>query len=140
MGFALKMVVLILISYIAALFMPPAASSQEEAIMVTEAHLADMPCKYVDKRIVTDAKYMDISTALLNDTHYDKGARFESKGYINFRTVEEQILTYFMRQSKADILATLHEGDRIVITGVVTSCADSRPWIEVDSVIRAPQK
>lgn len=140
MGFALKMMVLVLISCIAGLFTPAAATSQEEAVMVTENHLASMPCKYVNKRIVTDAKYMDISTALLDDTHYDRGARFESKKYLNFRTVEEQILTYFIHQNKADILATLQEGDRIVITGVVTSCADKRPWIEVDSVIRAPQK
>ena len=128
------------ICFVANVFLSLSAAAEEEAVMVTEKNLAMMPCKYVEKRIVTEANFMDVSTALLDDYHHDKHTQFDSRSYVNFRTIEEQLLRYFIHSSKADILPSLAEGDRIVITGVVTSCADQRPWVEVDSVIRAPNK
>ena len=116
--------------------------AQEEAAStgarISEKNLAMMPCKYVGKSIATEALFMDVSTTLLDDVHHDAKTRFDSKKYINFRTIGHGMYHYFMRQTKADIIATLKEGDKIVISGKVTSCADKHAWIDVDSVVKAP--
>ena len=45
-----------------------------------------------------------------------------------------------MKQEKAEIIPTLKAGDKIIISGFVTSCEDKRPWIEVESVAKVPSK
>ena len=114
------------------------AKAQDEAVMIHEKNLSIMPCKYINKRIVTEARFMDTSTNLLDDMFNDMRTRFDQRTYLNFRTIDQPIMRYFMPIKKADIIPTLNQGDRIVITGVVTSCADDRAWVDVDSVIRAP--
>lgn len=111
--------------------------SGEGVVKVSEKHLAMMPCKFVGKKILTEAKFMDVSTTLLDDIYHDLDTRFDSKEYVNFRTIGNGMHHYFIKQSKADIIPTLKVGDRIVISGEVTSCADKNAWIEVDSVAKA---
>jgi len=132
--------VLMVAGYFSFLPVSSFSAEEEEAIMVSEKNLSMMPCKYLHKRIVTEGAFLDVSTSLLDTRFYDKGTEFDARSYINFRTVDEQMFTYFIHQSKADILSALKTGDRIVITGTITSCADKRPWIKVDSVIRATEK
>jgi hypothetical protein len=120
------------------MLLPVSTEAEEEAVMIDEKNLSIMPCKYVSKRIVTEARYMDTSTNLMDDMFNDMKTRFDARTYLNFRTIDQPIMRYFMPLKKADIIPTLKQGDPIVITGVVTSCADDRAWIDVDSVIRAP--
>ena len=47
---------------------------------------------------------------------------------------------YFIKQSQADIIPTLKTGDKIIISGFVTSCADIHAWIEVDSIRKVPSE
>ena len=103
---------------------------------VSEKNLAMMPCKYVKKSVVTEAEFMDVSTTLLDDIYHDADTRFSSEEYINFRTVGNGMHHYFMKQSQADIIPTLKVGDKIRISGKVTSCADQHAWIDVDSVVK----
>jgi hypothetical protein len=116
-----------------------AEAAQEETLMIDEKNLVIMPCKYVGKRIVTEALYLDTSENLLNDMFNDMKTRFDSRYYLNFRTIDNAVMRYFIHLKKADIIPTLDEGDKIIITGVVTSCADGKAWVDVDSVIRAPK-
>lgn len=104
---------------------------------VSEKNLVMMPCRYLGQSITTEAAFMDVSTTLLDDIFHDADTRFDSKTYLNFRTVENGMSHYFIKQENADILSTLRTGDRIVISGTVKSCADKHPWIEVDSVAKA---
>jgi len=103
---------------------------------VSENTLILTPCNYLYKNIVTEGVFLDASTAILDDWFalHDKGTRFNSRDYVNFRT--NLIFQYFMRQDKAGIVATLKAGDRVIITGWVTSCDDKRPWIKVDSIVK----
>ena len=105
---------------------------------VSEQSLNLMPCNYLQKDIVTEGVFIDASTAILDDWYHDKDTRFSSRDYLNFRTNE--IFQYFMRQDKAEIIPTLKAGDKIIISGWVTSCSDKRPWIEVDSVVKVPSE
>ncbi len=136
---AVKMITfLVAIFFAAQIVLPLPAATEEETIMIDEKNLVVMPCKYVSKRIVTEAVFLDTSDNLLDDMFNSTQTRFSSKEYINFRTIEHQIMRYFIHFKDADIIPTLNEGDKIIITGVVTSCADEMAWIKVDSVIRAP--
>jgi hypothetical protein len=45
-----------------------------------------------------------------------------------------------MEQDKAEILCPLKSGDKIIISGWVESCEDKRPWIVVNSVVKAPSE
>jgi hypothetical protein len=93
---------------------------------------------YLKKNIVTEGVFIDASSAILDDWFHDKVTRFSSKDYLNFRT--NLIFQYFMKQEKAEILPKLKTGDKIIISGWVTSCEDKRPWIEVDSVVKVPSE
>ena len=108
--------------------------------MIDEKNLVIMPCKYVNKRIVTEALFLDTSSNLLDDMFNNMKTRFDSRYYLNFRTIDNAVMRYFIHLKKADIIPTLNEGDKIIITGVVSSCADGMAWIDVDSVIRAPSE
>jgi hypothetical protein len=110
--------------------------SEGTGATVSEKNLAMMPCKYVEKSIVTEAQFMDVSTTLLDDIYHDADTKFSSKEYLNFRTVGNGMHHYFIKQSKADILPTLKVGDMIRISGKVTSCADEHAWVDVDSVVK----
>jgi hypothetical protein len=114
--------------------------SEGEAITVNERNLSMMPCRYLNKKITTEAVFMDVSTTLLDDIYHDVDTRFDSREYLNFRTIGNGMYHYFIKQSKADIIPTLKPGDRIIISGKVTSCADRHAWIEVDSVTKVPEK
>ena len=118
--------------------LPRTISAEEEALMIAEKNLVIMPCKYVNKRIVTEARFLDTSNNLLDDMFNNMKTRFDSRYYLNFRTIDNAVMRYFIHLKKADIIPTLKEGEKIIITGVVNSCADGMAWIEVDSVIRAP--
>ena len=120
------------------ILLPFSISADEEALMIDEKNLIIMPCKYVNKRIVTEALFLDTSTNLLDDMFNDMKTRFDSRYYLNFRTVDNAVMRYFIHLKNADIIPTLNQGDKIIITGEVTSCADNMAWVEVDSVIRAP--
>jgi len=111
-----------------------------EAITVNEKSLSMMPCRYLNKKIITEAVFMDVSNTLLDDVYHDVDTRFDSREYLNFRTIGNGMYHYFIKQSKADIIPTLKPGDRIIISGKVTSCADRHAWIEVDSVTKVPEK
>ena len=115
----------------------PLALLSQEA-MVTEKCLVQGPCCYLGKYIITEGIFLDTSTSLLDDWHHNKCTRFNSRDYINFRT--NDIFQYFMEQCKADIICSLTSGDKIIIYGWVMSCEDKRPWIEVDSVVKAPRE
>ena len=107
---------------------------------VSENTLILTPCNYLYKNIVTEGVFLDASTAILDDWYkfHDKGTRFNSRDYVNFRT--NLIFQYFMRQDKAGSIATLKAGDKVIISGWVTSCDDKRPWIKVDSIVKAPSE
>ena len=120
--------------------LPLSVSAEEEALMIDEKNLVVMPCKYVGKRIVTEALFLDTSDNLLDDMFNDMKTRFDSRYYLNFRTIDNAVMRYFIHLRSADIIPTLEEGDKIIITGVVTSCADRKAWVEADSVIRAPSE
>jgi hypothetical protein len=105
---------------------------------VSEKSLNMMPCNYLQQNIVTEGVLLDASTSILDDWFHDKKTRFSSKDYVNFRT--NDIFQYFIKQEKAEIISTLKSGDKIIISGCVTSCEDKRPWIEVDSVVKAPSE
>lgn len=105
---------------------------------VSEKNLVMMPCRYVGQSITTEGAFMDLSSTLLDDIYHDADTRFDSKTYLNFRTVENGMSHYFIKQESADILGTLRTGDRILISGKVKSCADKHPWVEVDSVTKVP--
>jgi len=105
---------------------------------ISEKCLNTRPCHYVKNNIVTEGIYLDTSTTILDDWHHGCDTRFSSKDYVNFRTNE--IFQYFMEQSKAGILCPLKAGDKIIISGWVESCEDKRPWILVDSVVKAPSE
>ena len=133
-----KSCIIVIIFGIVLFLRPVFLSAQElsggEGIKVDEKNLSIMPCRYLKKRIVTEAVFMDVSTTLLDDIFHNVDTRFNSREYLNFRTIGNGMYHYFIKQSKADILPTLKEGDRIIISGIVTSCADKHAWIEVDSV------
>ena len=118
------------------LFSQPLALLAQESggITVSEKHLAMMPCKYEKQNIVTEAVFMDVSNTLLDDIYHDADTRFSSREYLNFRTMGNGMYHYFIKQNNADILPTLKTGDRIIISGFVTSCADRHAWVEVDSI------
>ena len=120
------------------IFLPISVTAGEAPLMIDEKNLVIMPCKYVNKRIVTEALFLDTSDNLLDDMFNDMKTRFDSRYYLNFRTIDNAVMRYFMHLKNADIIPTLNQGDKIIITGVVTSCADGMAWVEVDSVIRAP--
>jgi CRISPR/Cas system-associated protein Csx1 len=125
------------------LFKPLALLAQESKggggeIKVSEESLNLMPCLYLKKKIVTEGVFLDASPAILDDRYHDKNTKFSSKAYLNFRT--NYIFQYFMDEEKAEIIPTLKAGNRIIISGHVTSCEDKRPWVEVDSVVKAPSK
>jgi hypothetical protein len=105
---------------------------------VSEKSLNIMPCIYLEKNIVTEGIFLDASTSILDDWFHGKDTRFTSKDYLNFRT--NVIFQYFMKQEKAEIIPKLKTGDKIIISGWVTSCEDKRPWIEVDSVVKVPSE
>jgi len=118
------------------LFSEPLVLLAEEfsGITVTEKQLAMMPCKYERQEIVTEAIFMDVSTTLLDDIYHNSDTRFNSREYLNFRTMGSGMHHYFIKQANADILPTLKTGDRIIISGFVTSCLDRHAWVDVDSV------
>lgn len=131
------------IIFVIFLFSEPILLSAQEAsgvdqITVNEKTLAMMPCLYVKKNIVTEAVFMDVSSTLLDDRFHDVNTRFDSQEYLNFRTIGNGMSYYFIKQKKADIIPTLKAGDKIVISGKVKSCADKHPWIEVNSLVKAP--
>jgi hypothetical protein len=103
---------------------------------VSEKNLVMMPCRYLGQAITTEGAFMDVSTTVLDDIYHDVDTRFDSKVYLNFRTIENNMSHYFIKQESADIIATLKTGDRILISGKVKSCADKHPWVEVDSVAK----
>lgn len=105
---------------------------------VSEKSLTIMPCNYLKKNIVTEGVFIDASSSILDDWFHDQETRFSSKDYLNFRT--NLIFQYFIKQEKAEIIPTLKAGDKIIISGCVTSCEDKRPWIEVDSVVKVPSE
>jgi hypothetical protein len=113
-------------------------STGEEKGPVSEKCLNTRPCIYLNKDIVTEGIYLDTSTSILDDWFHDKCTRFSSRDYVNFRT--NDIFQYFMRNDKAAMLCPLKAGDKIIISGWVISCEDKRPWIEVDSVVKAPRE
>ena len=115
-------------------------SSGSGGITVTENHLAMMPCQYEKQEIVTEAVFMDVSTTLLDDIYHDVYTRFNSREYLNFRTMGNGMYHYFIKQSQADIIPTLKTGDKIIISGFVTSCADRHAWVEVDSIRKVPSE
>ena len=107
-------------------------------VTVSEKSLTIMPCMYLKKNIVTEGVFLDASSSILDDWFHDKETRFSSKDYLNFRT--NLIFQYFIKQEKAEIIPTLKTGDKIIISGYVTSCTDKRPWVEVDSVVKIPSE
>jgi len=109
-------------------------AQDSSGITVTEKHLAMMPCQYEKQEIVTEAIFMDVSTTLLDDIYHNADTRFNSREYLNFRTMGNGMYHYFIKQSNADILPTLKTGDKIIISGFVTSCADRHAWVDVDSI------
>jgi hypothetical protein len=119
---------------------PPLLPTQEsyggEETKVSEKNLSMMPCKYLKKTVITEAVFMDVSVTLLDDVYHDVDTRFDSREYINFRTIGNGMYHYFIKQSKADIIPTLKAGDRIIISGKVKSCEDRHAWMEVDSVVK----
>jgi hypothetical protein len=118
------------------LFSQPLALLAQDSgtITVSEKHLAMMPCKYEKQNIVTEAVFMDVSNTLLDDIYHDADTRFSSREYLNFRTMGNGMYHYFIKQSDADIIPTLKTGDKVVISGFVTSCVDRHAWVEVDSL------
>ena len=110
----------------------------EEEGPVSEKCLNTRPCLYLGKHIVTEGVYIDTSTSILDDWHHDKCTRFSSKEYVNFRT--NDIFQYFMKNDIAGTLCPLKAGDKIIISGCVRTCEDKRPWVEVDSVVKAPRE
>jgi len=110
--------------------------SRGEAISVSEKCLNMQPCNYVKKNIVTEGVYLDTSTSILDDWYHGCDTRFSSKDFVNFRTNE--IFQYFIGQDDTAIICSLKTGDKIIISGQVESCEDKRPWILVNSVVKAP--
>ncbi|WAC08987.1 MAG: hypothetical protein OS130_07355 [Thermodesulfobacteriota bacterium] len=113
-------------------------NSGGEAISVSEKCLKEGPCCYLGKYIVTEGVYLDTSTAILDDWYHGCDTRFSSRDFLNFRTNE--IFQYFMEQCKAELICPLKAGDKITISGWVESCEDKRPWILVNSVVKAPSE
>ncbi|HPD60209.1 MAG TPA: hypothetical protein PKV48_00400 [Thermodesulfobacteriota bacterium] len=138
-----KIILAAIILGILLLSKPLALLAQEPAdgggeVKVNEKSLTLMPCIYLKKNIVTEGVYLDASSGILDDWFHDKDTRFSSRDYLNFRT--NLIFQYFIKQEKAEIIPALKAGDKIIISGFVTSCADKRPWIEVDSVVKVPSE
>jgi hypothetical protein len=114
------------------------AAGEGETVKITEERLNMAPCNYLKKHIVAEGVFLDASTSILDDWFHNRKTRFSSKDYVNFRT--NLIFQYFMQQDKAGIISQLETGDKIIISGWVTSCDDKRPWIEVDSVVKIPRE
>lgn len=141
----MKKIIFMAIIFGALLFCKPIAmvaqeSTGGEEIKVSEKTLGMMPCLYVQKNIITEGVFFDVSHGLLDDRYHDKNTRFDSNEYINFRTLGDNTFQYFIKQTKAGIIPTLKTGDKIIIFGYVTSCADKRPWVEVDSIEKVPSE
>lgn len=126
----LTVCVMLLLSCVACLIAQEAGGGAT----VSEKSLVMMPCRYLGQSITTEGAFMDVSTTLLDDIYHDADTSFDSKTYLNFRTIENSMSHYFIKQENADLLTTLKTGDRILISGKVKSCADKHPWVEVDSV------
>ena len=109
------------------MLLPVPVEAEDEPVMIDEKHLSVMPCKYVSKRIVTEARFMDTSTNLLDDMFNDMKTRFDARTYLNFRTIDQPIMRYFMPMKKADIIPTLNHGDPAPRHRQAGSCLTSSP-------------
>ena len=142
----MKKTIFVAIIFVALLFCNPLPmlaqeSTGGEEIKVSEKTLSMMPCLYLKKNIITEGVFLDVSHGQLDDRYHDEeDTRFDSNEYLNFRTLGDNTFQYFIKQKNAAIIPTLKTGDRIIIFGYVTSCADKRPWVEVDSIEKVPSE
>ncbi len=110
-----------------------------QAVKVLPIELVQNPQKYLNKKIIMDAKFDKFSTLGLD---YKKAFKDSAK-YIGFLVKRDDVsdhnvplseLKLFVKREYAEKFVDLNTGDKISISGTVFSTALGDPWVDITSI------